>query len=96
MKTPNIKQRFGIIMRLARQSQCMSQKQMCKKIHITQGWLSKLENGTAMPRADEWLRFCEAGCVPSYCGYDPHIFHNTSEMLLSSIKAQGIKLRKSK
>ncbi|MCB9090919.1 MAG: helix-turn-helix transcriptional regulator [Halobacteriovoraceae bacterium] len=51
--------KIGRLLRAARKMNNISQVEACHSLQLTQGTLSKIENGVLIPKTDLWFEFCD-------------------------------------
>jgi transcriptional regulator with XRE-family HTH domain len=64
MSHDEITAKMARILRATRKQRAMTQMEMSNLLEITQGTLSKIENGEFPVTAPQWIRFCQATGVP--------------------------------
>lgn len=66
---------FGEYMKRSRKNAGITQAELASALKITQGSLSKFENGFHIPDTNIWLQFCSLLNIP----FDPRIAPTESE-----------------
>ena len=56
--------RMAYLIREERRARNLTQQEVAKQLQVTQGSLSKLENGESAPNVVVWLRFCSSFGLP--------------------------------
>lgn len=60
-----IRSRTSFLFRAERRARRISQMELAKKLNMSQGHLSKVDNGLAMPSLVHWTKFLELFDLPS-------------------------------
>lgn len=71
---------IGRLIRAARKYSGLSQEEACQEMKITQGSLSKIENGVFFPRIDVWFKICDAYKIDPSCYYYGFIDSNLKKI----------------
>jgi len=58
-KPNNFQIELGLFFKQMRKGACMTQTQLCKRLGISQGALSKIEKGKLLPDIITWHKLCQ-------------------------------------
>lgn len=80
-----ISRRICTLMYGERKAKKISQQDLCKTLGITQGLLSKIENGKLKPSVFVWLTFCRLFNLKSEIAMNDSVFKKR----IQTLKKQG-------